>query len=380
MEFNNLIERLGNKINKIGIITRAWDDEEIKNTLKEIEKIVLSSLNSSGIKNKELDKYVDKIRDVPSVKFYNLHIPTRIVDLIYSTNEIAEYSIKNQERLSFKEIGYLGSKIIDSNDENALNKFTFYVKRVRETSDYVNAVIKKHDPKLMVIVAGGVKGEGFNKLQQAIFDSENLNAIYRLASIKGANVEMIKQKIISLGNIDYIYRLSNLKDKNGKFIYSHIDRKQLLDIAIDKICDLDLAEVIRYTNRVSEDHAVMVAENYVQKCKRLKDCISYAIITGYQKKEAVERLAKSGDIELMCSVITTLTSKEKTKDFNLKGISIDKLLDGIANSKREELLANKERLMKMIEIVMPKLKSKTAINNLYFRLADEMSYDSQEEK
>lgn len=358
-EFLGLMNKLTERINKVGIISRAWDDEEIKNTLKAIEKIVLDVKNNP-LQIRELPSYIWQIKENPSIKFYNIHIPTAILNLVYSPNEMVEYTIKNQLRMSLKELGFIGGKLMESNDENALNKFAFNIKRIGKTN-FVDSVIEREDENLMTMVALNVSGDSFKKIQEKILNSNNIKSILRLAMAKGADLKAIKDFIINSEDVDFMYRLANLKNSADKFVLSVEDRNQLFEIIIEKILAMDINSIINYTNKFKENYSREIAERFINNCDDPKDFITFALLTGYGKNKAVDIVINSGDVDLICSVILTLASKEKTQKLYSNGISISTLFSGLLNSKKEDIIANKAKVQKVFDRYALKLKNRKGV-------------------
>ena len=375
MDYNELLEKLVERINRIGIISRAWNDEETLGILKNIEKSLKPTNGFMGLF--EYKTKIEKLKEIPSVKFYNLHIPHGILNEVYTPTEMVEYTKKNQKRLSSKEVGFIGNKVIESNDSIALGMFTSNIK-IAGKSAYVNAVINKNDPNLMLEVIPGVNGENFDRLQQKILDSKNLNSIYKLSQVKDANLLAIKDAIVESNNVEYMYRLAEEKNRNGKFIMDTESRRELFENIIDNVIKMDLNSIVRYTNKFKKDYSEVIAKRFMENCKNPKDFILYALTTGYGREEATEKVAKSRDVKLICDVLTVLASKEKSKGLHTHCIDVDKLVEGLLNAVKQNVVENGNKITKLINKLESRIKNKENLIELNSYLNIKSKSDEKE--
>lgn len=130
MEFKELLSKLTDRVNRVGIITRAWNDAEITYVLKDIEAYIRPQETDGIVQKVARQSNAKAFANLPSVKFYNLHIPVSLLSYVYSPNCIVEYTEKNQERLFEEEKEIIGQIVLKSNDTNALARFTANIKNI----------------------------------------------------------------------------------------------------------------------------------------------------------------------------------------------------------------------------------------------------------
>ena len=377
MEFEKLLEKLSERINKLGIITRVWDDQDTTTIIKNIEEYLLPK--ESITERMEQYSNVEKFKENPSVRFYYLHIPIDIIDIVYSPIEMVEYADKNQNRLPIKEIGIIGHKVVESNDATALSKFIAKIKKVSR-SVYVDAVLTKNDPIFMVEVIDGIKGENFERLHNAIINSKNPSAIYRFSQVKGANMVAIINALKESESVDYLYKLTEQKNKYEKHALSIEQRQEINMYIIETVSKMELNKVIKYTNKFYKEYADAIAEKYLNKCNDPKERILYALTTGYGREEATKNVAESGDVKLICDVLATLASNERNQNLYTKNIDIDELVKGLVNSNIEDLQNYRDRVLKVLTKIVPRLKDKENISKLYSILDGECVIDNAEKE
>lgn len=361
MEFEQTLKKLNGRINKVGLISRVWSDSEIEGILKDISQEL--SPTDDILQTIEQNSKIEMLKRVPSIKFYNLHIPHKIVDKIYTPMQLVEYAIKNQNNLQTKELKYIGKLIIKSKDVLALGQFTTTVKKIGK-SMYVDVVISQNDPNLMLEVINGVTGEDFNRLQTAILESGNVSAIYRLAQVKGANLQAIKEKIVASEDVDYIYRLAECRNRFGMYVFYKETREELLGEVVKTVLKKDLDKIIRCTNKFKREYADAIAKNFIKICKEPRDTILFSLTTGYGREEATENVAKSGDVKLIYEVLSTIASKEKSKSLYTHNIDLDKLIEGLLLSKVEDLQVYAFKLEQKLTKLQSKIKNKDNLNKL----------------
>ncbi len=371
MEFKELLSKLTDRVNRVGIITRAWNDAEITYVLKDIEAYIRPQETDGIVQKVARQSNAKAFANLPSVKFYNLHIPVSLLSYVYSPNSIVEYTEKNQECLFEEEKEIIGQIVLKSNDTNALARFTANIKNISKDL-YIDSVIQKNDPMLMLEVASQVDGDDFIKLESAILKSKNPRAIYHLARLGRTKLDRIIDALVEIGNVEYLHKLCDYIGNNGPAIKG-ASRKFLINAIAEIVSEMEPYKVIRYANAYTPVYSQVIAEKFMQKCKNPRACMQFALSTGYCRVEATSKLAESGDVEYICNVLEILTRGDKEKNLYVRNISIDELLEGILEYARtEDVIANGDKIVKLLTILEPRIKRKSLINKLYAYIGDEV--------
>ena len=82
MEFKELLSKLTDRVNRVGIITRAWNDAEITYVLKDIEAYIRPQETDGIVQKVARQSNAKAFANLPSVKFYNLHIPVSLLSYV----------------------------------------------------------------------------------------------------------------------------------------------------------------------------------------------------------------------------------------------------------------------------------------------------------
>ena len=179
--------------------------------------------------------------------------------------------------------------------------------------------------------------------------------------------------LVEVKSVEYLHKLCELKGSNDKHIVKGDAREYLIKAIANIVSDLEGYRVVNYVNKYPPVYAQAIAEKYIEKCKNPRTCMKFALTTGYCREEATSILAESGDVEYICSVLEILTRGDREKNLYIRNISIDELLEGILKySRTEDIIANGDKIVKLLTILEPRIKRKSLINKLYTYVGDEV--------
>lgn len=376
MMYNELEKKLIDKINRIGIISRAWDDKEISKILKGLKNEVLLNQDDDTAMSMTKKANAESLANVPSIRFYNLHLPAELIPYVYKPSQMVEYAIKNQKSLSKDELDFIGLEIIDSYDKDALLKFIINVKKI-DKEFYVTSVVRGKDATIMADLLPHVSANDFEKLTKAILQSNDAEAIYRLTRYRRVDIHEIIKSLERTKHVGYMFRICEMKDSHNNYVLNKDERSYYINKIIDLVTDLDFHKVVDYVNSFTQAYARLIAQKFIEKNKDPKTCMKFAMITGYCREDATSIVAESGDVESICDVLDILAKRENEKSQYLKNISVDELIAGLTHSKIEDLIANSDRILNLISVLKPRIKRMSLLSKLYSYIGNEATADEQ---
>lgn len=174
---------LNDRLNKLGVAIKYWKDEE---TNKLIETIFKSTEEIAEFKN------------LGSVKFYELHIPVKILGKVYTAQQIADYAIKNQNRLSDEELVKIVNYLLKENNKFAILDF------IKNFEGNKAKLIKKATEEIM---------PRLNNQNSEDKQKESIDVLISLADNKDSNLYEITDKVIKSNNLNYMLDFINYLDK-----------------------------------------------------------------------------------------------------------------------------------------------------------------------